>query len=490
MTTESAPVPHASSNAAVLSPILLHEPRRSTRRRPAAPSPGTPRGHGQFAGRVTGDVLALTAALVLAPDLSRPWPVILPLVAGQLLVLACRGLYRPRLSPSALAEFPFLFGLALLQWLVTTEALAAYHPGYGSGWAAPVCAAALQAVLVCGGRAATYALNRRWAARHPQSTLVVGGGPLAQRVTAALHEHAEYGMRPVGQVDDHAAEPATADTPALPVLATPQDISRAVVQADVRHAVFARPLAPGPQGEELVGLLAGHGCRLWAVDGPVTTSAGPGTAVGSDHLWGFSVRALTPRGDSAAQTAKRAMDVVLAVLVLTLAAPVFGACALAVRLADGPGVLFRQERIGRHGRPFLLLKFRTLRPVDEHESATRWSVALDQRMSPVGRLLRRTSLDELPQLWNVLRGDMSMVGPRPERPYFVTKFRQTYPGYQARHRVPVGMTGLAQVNGLRGNTSIEDRARFDNHYIETWSLWQDLCILLRTATSLFRHGGS
>lgn len=184
------------------------------------------------------------------------------------------------------------------------------------------------------------------------------------------------------------------------------------------------------------------------------------------------------------------LDALLAFLALLPAAPILALSALAVRLSDGPGVLFRQERVGLDGRPFVLLKFRTLRPSDERESATRWNVSHDRRMSAVGHFLRRTSLDELPQLWNVLRGDMSLVGPRPERPYFVRQFSQTYPGYQERHRMPVGITGLAQIHGLRGDTSIEDRARFDNHYIESWSLWQDIRILLRTATALFRFGGA
>ncbi|MEU8545231.1 sugar transferase, partial [Streptomyces sp. NPDC048717] len=171
------------------------------------------------------------------------------------------------------------------------------------------------------------------------------------------------------------------------------------------------------------------------------------------------------------------------------ALPVLLLCALAVRLSDGPGVLFRQERVGQHGRLFTLLKFRTL-PADEAEAATRWSVAHDRRMSAAGQFLRKTSLDELPQLWNVLRGDMSLVGPRPERPHFVAQFSRVHAGYAARHRMPVGLTGLAQVHGLRGDTSIEDRCRFDNHYIDHWSLWQDVCILLRTAAELVRPTGS
>ncbi|WP_237550900.1 sugar transferase, partial [Streptomyces sp. SID5614] len=237
-------------------------------------------------------------------------------------------------------------------------------------------------------------------------------------------------------------------------------------------------------------LLTGHGCRVWLITGP---GAVAGTPAGGrpDHLWGFIAQPLRDGTDRPlGHGVKRAMDAVLAAVGLVLAAPVMAVCALAVRLSDGPGVIFRQERVGRHGRPFVLLKFRTLRPADVQESATRWNVASDGRLSGVGRMLRRTSLDELPQLWNVLRGDMSMVGPRPERPFFVAQFSRAHPGYQARHRMPVGITGLAQVNGLRGDTSIEERARFDNHYIETWSLWQDACVLARTAGSVFRLGGS
>nr|WP_223182852.1 MULTISPECIES: sugar transferase [unclassified Streptomyces] len=208
------------------------------------------------------------------------------------------------------------------------------------------------------------------------------------------------------------------------------------------------------------------------------------------HVWGYARRPIVPPDERRGLAAKRALDLALVVPALAFALPVLLLCALSVRLSDGPGVLFRQERVGQYGRHFTLLKFRTLRPSDETESATRWNVADDRRMSAAGRLLRKTSLDELPQLWNVLRGDMSLVGPRPERPYFVAQFSKVHTGYAARHRMPVGLTGLAQVHGLRGDTSIEDRCRFDNHYIDHWSLWQDVCILLRTAAGVVRHTGS
>ena len=173
---------------------------------------------------------------------------------------------------------------------------------------------------------------------------------------------------------------------------------------------------------------------------------------------------------------------------MVLFSPVLAVCALLSRRDTG-AVLFRQTRIGLDGRPFTLLKFCTLRPAKESEASTRWTIAEDGRLRTVGKILRRTSLDELPQLWNVVRGDMSLVGPRPERPFFVDEFTRQFPWYMARHRVPVGLTGWAQVHGLRGNTSIADRARFDNFYIENWSMWGDIKILLRTVGQVLGAAG-
>ncbi|WP_267243120.1 sugar transferase [Streptomyces sp. PR69] len=511
MTTESASAPHSAQATAVHRPAAGIHPQRHG---PAgsAPVPVRARGagpRGAVAALLTADLLALATALALTlalpgSRLPRPELVFVLLAAAQLALHAWRGLYRPQLSPSALAELPALGGLALLQWSAGTQALA-YHTGRPViSWTALGCAAAAQTLLSCLSRAVAYQVRRDSAARRPQSALVVGRGRVAQQIVAALYEHPEYGLRPVGRVEPGREQPGDGDRGvtggdlgvmgALPVLGAPEDVSRAVIQNTVRQAVVTQPPGACADTDALVALLSAHGCRMWLVDGGPASGDRPGRAYGRDHLWGFSVRPLHGGGCGldrpAARLGKRAMDTVLAGLALLAAAPVMAVCALAVRLSDGPGVLFRQERIGLHGRPFTLLKFRTIRPVDEHESATRWTVAHDQRMSAAGSLLRRSSMDELPQLWNVLRGDMSLVGPRPERPYFVAKFSHAHPGYQARHRMPVGITGLAQINGLRGDTSIEDRARFDNHYIETWTLWQDVCILLRTAGSLFRLGGS
>ncbi|XQE83575.1 exopolysaccharide biosynthesis polyprenyl glycosylphosphotransferase [Streptomyces microflavus] len=492
MTMESAPVPGAGQATAVQA-HTVHPPRRSDGgTRELGGGRSTVR-LGPAAQLLGADAAALAVTFALCTPAGWPWTVVAAQAVVQVLLHAYRGLYRIGLSPSVLSEVPALLGLALLQWYVTMEVVAVRAPHHEIGWAVLAYAAAAQTVLCAAGRAVVHRIRHRAALRNPLSTLVVGQGPVARQVTAALYGHPEYGLRPVGRVAASAAPaeepPARPDGVPLPVLVTPQEVGRAVVQNSVRHAVFtARPRPPRRRRP----VRPAHRARL------------PGVAGHRRHRCRHPSRREPPRppvGFAAhplqdgthrpvSHAAKRAMDALLAGAGLLLVAPLMAGCALAVRLSDGPGVIFRQERVGRHGRPFVLLKFRTLRPADAKESATRWNVASDGRMSRVGRLLRRSSLDELPQLWNVLRGDMSLVGPRPERPFFVAQFTRTHPGYQDRHRMPVGITGLAQVNGLRGDTSIEERARFDNRYIETWSLWQDACVLARTVGSFFRLGGS
>jgi exopolysaccharide biosynthesis polyprenyl glycosylphosphotransferase len=171
---------------------------------------------------------------------------------------------------------------------------------------------------------------------------------------------------------------------------------------------------------------------------------------------------------------------VLAGLGCIVLAPLFLVVAIAVRLeSDGPS-LFRQRRLGRDGREFDMLKFRSMPIAAEEESGPVRATRDDGRPTRLGRWLRRTSLDELPQLWNVVRGEMSLVGPRPERPFFVGEFRESIPRYLERHGVKAGITGWAQVNGLRGDTSIEERTRYDLWYVENWSLALDLKILALT----------
>ena len=179
---------------------------------------------------------------------------------------------------------------------------------------------------------------------------------------------------------------------------------------------------------------------------------------------------------------KRALDVSVALLALIVAAPVIAVAAAASRVSMGAGWLFRQERVGEGGEPFTIYKVRTLPDTGD----TTWSLKDDKRVPRVGRFLRRTSLDELPQLVNVLKGDMSLVGPRPERPQYDAEFSDTVPGWDARKRVRPGLTGLAQTSGLRGDTSIVDRAECDNLYVDKQSLALDLKILARTPAATIK----
>jgi exopolysaccharide biosynthesis polyprenyl glycosylphosphotransferase len=272
------------------------------------------------------------------------------------------------------------------------------------------------------------------------------------------------------------------------VLGGPSSLSVVLEQCAVRNVVVAFSSMKESDMVSIIRTCDRHECELFVVPRLFELHQVDGEM---DNAWGMPlVRLRRAAYRSRAWRVKRLVDVVVSGAMLLFLAPLLTLLALAVRLDGGPGVLFRQIRVGVDGHTFHVLKFRSLRPADETESATTWNVSQDSRMSWVGRLLRKTSLDELPQLWNVLRGDMSLVGPRPERPHFVDQFRSAYPSYEARHRVPCGLTGWAQVHGLRGDTSIADRARFDNYYIQNWSLWLDMKIMLLTVAAVVRGTGS
>jgi exopolysaccharide biosynthesis polyprenyl glycosylphosphotransferase len=181
------------------------------------------------------------------------------------------------------------------------------------------------------------------------------------------------------------------------------------------------------------------------------------------------------------------MDLALGTLGLLVLAPILGLIALLIRMSSAGPVFYRQERTGLDGRSFDIVKFRTMPHDAEGDTGPVWSTPGDQRPTPLGRRLRRFSLDELPQLWNVVTGDMSLVGPRPERPFFVHQFKTLIPQYMLRHKVKAGLTGWAQVNGLRGHTSLEKRIEYDLYYIQNWSLALDVKILLLTLYRAWQH---
>ncbi|WP_395570764.1 exopolysaccharide biosynthesis polyprenyl glycosylphosphotransferase [Streptomyces sp. BK79] len=475
MTAESTvPTPAGQPRDLGSSPVSVLSQRVGTADLPfpagrPAPRPGSP----LPLLVADGTAAAVPGSLVLTGTPHQP-------LLAALLVAASVVLHpRPaRRLPGALDDLPALCGRIAVVWLALAALVAAYAPHQALSARTLLAGFLLHAVAGCAGRGVVHRRRRTALLNRPRAALVVGAADTAQRVASAVLRHPGCGVRPVGIVAGESG-----GTPGLPVLTTAEEVRRAVVQNGVRDVLTVDPSVRTRQAP-LLRALAESGCAVWEVDADAPSAAG------ADRLAGFSCRRLEPGARRPGGAGKRVLDVTVSGALLLLLSPLLTACAAVLRLVGGPGVVFRQERVGKDGRPFTLLKFRTHRPADAHESATRWSVADERRMPWFCRFLRRTSLDELLQLWNVFRGDMSLVGPRPERPYFVARFSQTYPGYAARHRMPAGITGLAQINGLRGDTSIEDRARFDNAYIDDWSLWQDVCILLRTAVALVRPTGS
>ena len=331
--------------------------------------------------------------------------------------------------------------------------------------------------LILLGRLITYRLVGLARSRgyDLEDTLIIGTGPIGLEVAEALTDNPEFGLVASGFVDRYE------DTAPLPVVGRPEHLPEILRLTNVRHVILAFGAADDP---ELVGIVRRcHDLPVQFYAVPRLFELGVSAEDVGHEVSGLPLVPVRRPGASASLwPAKRALDLVTAALLLVLVSPILVACALAVKLTSTGPVFFRQVRIGVGGRPFEILKFRTMR-VNE-DSATQWSVHEDDRVTRVGRFLRPTHLDELPQLINVLRGEMSLVGPRPERPHFVEQFGEEIDGYHFRHRVPVGMTGWAQVNGYWGDTSIETRVRLDNRYIENWSLWRDLVIGLRTIPTL------
>ena len=390
-----------------------------------------------------------------------------------------------RLHLSVLDDLPFIISKLFVATAVVATVIALRHEQ--DSVVAFLNDALLVIGLVVGGRVFTTQLIS-WARRKrliQHHVVMIGGGPVAADLCRVVKENSRYGLSVVGFVDDGTDCPAEAWVPRLGGLADLDDAVR------THGGVTVLLIADGDVQESMlldaVRTPTCIPCHVLVVPRMHHFNTQTGMP---DHIGSIPImRILTPPQRGPARLVKRCFDVVVASLALVAVAPLLAVCALAVRLEGGPGVIFRQPRVGRDGMVFDCLKLRSMRPSTTAESATTWSIAADNRVGPVGRFLRRTSIDELPQLWNIVRGDMTLVGPRPERPHFVSRFSEQFHRYDHRHRVQAGLTGLAQVSGLRGDTSIADRARYDNYYIENWSLWLDVKILLRTVSEvLFARG--
>lgn len=384
-----------------------------------------------------------------------------------LVLLVADGQHRLRICRRVSDQLPRTVAVAALPLLVVLPWV-----GADAGLALALCCTAALVAARLGICTALRAAHRR--GRWHEPALIIGTGTTAVRVVELLGNHPELGLAPRGFLD---RQPPQHPIELPPLLGEPTELADVVARHGIQRVIVC---FPATRDADLVPLLLA--CRALPVDVcvvPRCWELGAALPRGYlDELGDIPLIPLRRLGHSRLGTAtKAAFDVVGATALLVALAPVLLALAIAVRLDGGGRVLFRQTRLTRSGQTMGLLKLRTM--IEHADSDTRW-VVLPEHSTTLGRWLRGTHLDELPQLVNVLRGEMSLVGPRPERPYFAAHFAAALPRYGDRHRMRAGLTGWAQVNGLHGDTSIAERIRFDNFYIEHWSPWLDLVILART----------
>lgn len=310
-----------------------------------------------------------------------------------------------------------------------------------------------------------------------RNALVVGSGELALAVAERLDRRREYGIHVAGMLSQHdyAVGQKVGD---FPVLGQYEDISAIIDNERIDQVYIALPLEQQPRIREVLAALAITPVDVKVVPDLYQYMTLHGGVEAIDGLPVVSLRDGPIHGWDA--VAKRLFDLVFGTLILLLAAPVMLVVAALVKLTSPGPVFYAQERMGLGGRTFKILKFRSMR-TDAEVKGAKWATAGDDRTTPIGKFIRKYSLDELPQFLNVLKGEMSLVGPRPERPVFIEQFKTQIPDYHLRHKVAAGITGLAQVEGWRGSTSLEKRIERDIYYVEHWSLWLDFKILVRTA---------
>ena len=313
--------------------------------------------------------------------------------------------------------------------------------------------------------------------------VIIGAGTLGQRVAHMLQAHPELGMKVRGYLSRNNKKVGQVFQGA-PVIGTFEQ-ARELLEHQADVVFMCLPSSVESEAERLMGILSTMTAEVKIIPSIyefITLRAEaemfsglPIITLQGSPLYGWNV------------FLKRGLDLCGAFVALGVTAPFMGLFSVLIKMTSPGPVLYRQIRVGLDGSSFEIIKFRTMRINAEAETGPVWAQAGDERCTKIGKILRRTSLDELPQFWNVLKGEMSIVGPRPERPEFIRKFRGEFPQYNLRHKMKAGITGWAQVNGFRGNTSWEKRLEHDMYYIEHWSLWLDMKIMLLTCWKGFIH---
>ena len=411
---------------------------------------------------------------IITVPLTRYLTVAALYTAAQLFTYAAFGLYQSfrrkrlrtellRLWEATLLDTVALQSLLFLSWGVHYSRLAL-------GFAFLIMTVALSIK-----RYALRKILRQYRQRgyNQKHVLIVGSGKLAQKYLREIQNDRELGYLALGYIAE-APSPGMGTLSRLGGFAAMPDILEEYRPDEVVAAMEPEDFR---QTQEVIAACESAGVRLSII--PFYAEYIPSNPQ-FDDLNGIPMLNIRhiPLDNWANAFCKRAMDVVGSSIALILLSPIMLLCAVGVKLSSPGPVIFRQERVGRDKKPFYMYKFRSMRVNDSQDTA--WSRKTDSRKTPFGSFMRKCSLDELPQLWNVLKGDMSLVGPRPELPHYVERFRNEVPLYMVKHQVRPGITGWAQVNGFRGDTSIRERIEHDVYYIEHWSIALDVQILLTT----------
>jgi len=431
-----------------------------------------------WAGAYAARFLSGAAAPLGVPDFElylQPLIVILPL---WFYLFRSRGLYEPMRTGSMFVEATNVLratavGVVLLLALSFFVRTASYSRAvvilFSLSSAGGVIA--LRAMLRIGLRR----LRRR--GYNLRFALVVGGPDLSREVIARIHEHPEAGIRVAGVLSDAGAAQRS-ELGGVPVLGGYGALKAVLAQERVDQVIVTLPRDEAGQLDKVLRDLEDEMVTVRIVPDLMHLMSVRSSVEDLGGLPVISLRDSPMVGWAAVQ--KRAFDLAVAGAGLAVLLPVMALIGAAIALTSGRPIFYSQQRMGLDGRVFRMWKFRTMVRDAEARTGPVWTQADDERRTPIGSLLRRTSLDELPQLWNVIRGDMSLVGPRPERLAFIEEFRREVPGYMLRHKVKAGLTGWAQVHGWRGDTSLHERIEHDIYYIQNWSLELDLRILFLT----------
>ena len=406
-----------------------------------------------------------------------------------------QGLYRLRRGRSRVDDFFAVFVgsiLAVMFGIVSTLYVQAYFAPLAvketgafqvSQWAWAIFLVLNVTLTFASREFVREVLERRWRAGIGQKKiLIAGSGDLGRLVADKILEHRELGYQIVGFVDDRAAGDHLGYR-GLPLLGTIDDAAEIAVREAIDYLYVALPPEQHVRMLELLESTSREMVDVKVVPDLLQVIALRARLEDLDGIPVININDVPLQGFNS--LLKRTIDVVISATSLAVLSIPLGLIALVVKLSSKGPVVFRQERMGLDGKSFSIVKFRSMFDDAERHTGPVWAVADDPRVTPLGKFLRRSNLDELPQFWNVLRGDMSLVGPRPERPHFVEQFKHRIPQYMLRHKVKAGLTGWAQVNGWRGNTPLEKRLEYDLYYIENWSVRLDLKIMWLTLVKGF-----